>query len=214
MLVLVEHKAKCDTGAAGPHIQNLFAHFFLCQCVCVSVSVTVSHAEINCRHVVSTAIFPFSQRDTLQGGGGPGLTLCDKSFSHSQPYCLRGSPSPSIPLSLLFMPLRVSGPLSTAASASLSSSPFHLYSILRAAHLSFVVHSRPPFLISLYLPPSSCSSFSETMLLRGCRGTRAKATMIILLHCRKSTHGKVKGREERLVGERAVLIHLAGSLTK
>lgn len=44
---------------------------------------------------------------------------------------------------------------------------------------------------------------------------RAKATMIILLHCCKSTHSNVKAsEEERVEGERALLIHLGQSLTK
>lgn len=150
---------------------------------------------VEARDVVTPRTFPPSQRDTLQGGGRPGLTLCDKSFSHSQSDCLRGSPSPSIPLALLFMLLRVSGPNlhPVPPSASPSSTPIHLYSILRAAHLSFVVPSRP-FLISLYLPPSPCSSFSETMLRGGCRGTRTKPTTLILLHRRESTHGEARGR--------------------
>lgn len=176
-------------------------------------------AALKCGHVVSPASFPRSQRDALQGGGRPGLTLCDKSFFHSQSHCLRGSPSPSIPLALLFMLLLVPGlpspPTSTCLppSTSLSCTPLHLYSILRAAHLSFVAPSRP-FLISLYLPPSSCSSLSETMLLRGCLGKRTKATMIIRLRRHESTHGKARGRRGRLEGECAVLIHLAQTLTE
>ena len=158
-------------------------------------------------HVVSPATSLFSQRDTLQGGGRPGLTLCDKSFSHSQSHCLRGSHSPSIPLSLLFMLLRVSGPPPQHThththtppgprAASLSSTPLHLYSILRAAHLSFVAPSCP-FLISLYLPPSSCSSFSETMLLQRVSGVN-------------TWQSEGESRE----GGRAVLIRLAESLTE
>lgn len=192
-----------DTGGSGiSHMRRLCSVFSVCVCVC-----------FKCRDVVSPATFPAPQRDTLQGsGGGTGLTLCDKSLFHSQSHCLRGSPSPSVPLSLLFMLLRVSRPPSTNLhpSSPPHSPPlhFHLYSILRAAHLSFVVYSRL-FLISLYLPPSSCSSFGETMLLRGCRGTQAEAATIILLQRRSSTHGRAKGKSGRLEGECAVLIHLA-----
>lgn len=156
----------------------------------MSVSAAVEYGR-----VVSPATFPSSQRDTLQGGGRPGLTPSDKSFSHSQSHCLRGSPSPSIPLALLFMLLRVSGAHPRPSTTSTQcpppttttttyppphSPPLHFICILflgpLISPLSFPV---VPFLISLYLAPSSCSSSSETMLLRGCRGTPTKATMII-----------------------------------
>lgn len=78
-----------DTEAAGPHMQTLptpFFFFFRCFNVCVSVA--------RCRVKVRACChFLCSQIDTLQGGGGggggPRLTLCDKSFSHSQPLSER-----------------------------------------------------------------------------------------------------------------------------
>lgn len=75
---------EADSGTvAGPHTHPLCS--FLPTCVC--------------------AAFPLSQ-----GGSRPALTLCDRSFSHSQLCCLRTSPSPSIPLSLLLMLLQVLHP--------------------------------------------------------------------------------------------------------
>lgn len=72
---------KHDTGAVGPHERGLFAlFFFLFSQMCALLRVSVG-VVAECGHVVSPATFPSSQRDTLQGGGGPGLTLSDKSFS-------------------------------------------------------------------------------------------------------------------------------------
>lgn len=149
------------TEAAGPHLQSLSAHFFKCALLCVCVMHT---KRTQCGHVVSPVTFLLSQRDTLQGGGRTGLTLCDKSFFLSQSYCLKGSPSPSIPLSLLFMLLRVSCPPRPNRPPPGRLTLLHSICILFLGPLispwSFILVL---FLISLYLPPSSCSPSSETM---------------------------------------------------
>lgn len=103
-----------------------------------------------------------------------------RSFIHASPDLC-----PSTPPTGLHPPLH-------------SSTPFHLYSILRAAHPSFVAPCHPPFslLISLYLAPCSCSSISETMRsvsFWGRRSAPTKATMI-RFQGSTSTDGEGKGR--------------------
>lgn len=142
-----------------------------------------------------------------------------RASPHSQSHCLRGSPSPSIPLcSFIHAPAGLRSPtpstdLHAAPPPHSSSTPFHLYSILRAAHLSFVVPCRPLFNLIVSLAPLSCSSLIETMLLRGCRGTPTRGYDDDN-PVSKAARQHMAQREDGRAGERAVLIDLAQSLTK
>ena len=100
-----------------------------------------SHAEPLCSFSDVLATLPFSAKALLsEVAAGPAFTLCDRSCSCSRPRCRRGSPSPSVPLSLLFMLLQVSFPPYPRASGSICI-------LFLGPLVSLIVHSWPPVLI-------------------------------------------------------------------
>lgn len=170
LIEAIEADSACSSGAQSKtrHGGSAASHaepsrlIFFSVCVFVCVSKMRACCQPHCTSSLS---------DTHQGGGRPGLTLCDKSFSHSQSHCLRGSPSPSIPhptlsfihASVGLCPPTLPPPASTRSPPLPHSPPLHFICILFLGPL--ISPPSRPFLISLYRPPSSCSSFSETMLL-------------------------------------------------
>lgn len=158
----MEGAAKHD---AGDYASHLFIVFNVC-----------AHASSQCSgRVVGPAACPLSRRDTLQGGGRPALTLSDKSVSpFAVPLSKRISLSFNPARSFIHAPAGLWSP--PPLTLRLPPPPLHFICILFLGLLISLLFLPPPplFSIPLYLAPASCSSFSETRLLRGRRGTTTR----------------------------------------